>query len=124
MGLRQAPSFLWGRPSPSSKELLQRKPLVPSPAEALSPVSLSVFPLLHSPSPSAGCQQTATITMATLAPACSSTISRSQSRGREAGLISLPIELSSFKISSWLHTIGSRPSHLPGGLTSNKHKNN
>lgn len=125
MGSGQAPSSGGEqcRPhSPSPKEPLQRHPLVPSPAGGLFPGSLSLLLLPHSPSPSAGCQQTATITMVTLAPACSSTISRSESRGRAAGLISLPIEPGSFKISSWLHTADARPSRLPGGLTSNKHK--
>ena len=92
----------------------QRNPLVPSPA-----VSLSLSPPCH-PHPLGW--QTATITMATLAPACSPTTSRSQSRGRAAGLISLPIELGSFKTGPWLHTADARPSRSPGGLTSNKHK--
>lgn len=127
-GLRAGAQLFWGEGgqclphSPSPQEPLQRQPpLVPSPAGGLFPVSLSLLLLPHTPSPSAGCQQPATISMATLAPACSSTRSRSESRGRAAGLISFPLEQGSLKISSWLHTADSRPSRVPGGLARLKH---
>lgn len=48
----------------------------------------------------------------------SSRISRSQGRGRAAGLISRPIEPNSSKPVLWLHTAHSSPSCSPGGLTS------
>lgn len=94
---------------PLPQEPLQRNPLASSPAGCLFPTFPGLSAACHHHHGYAGSHS-------------SSTISRSQSRGRAVSLISLPVELSSFKISSWLHTTDSSPSRSPGGLTSNTNK--